>query len=127
MPDLKGTLLFAAFLVLPLVASAQAQPDTPSAANPRAAASGAGPGSGRDGRGMMHGRWGRSYTPGWSMMTPQEREQHRKRMWEARTPAECRAIRDEHRKLMDERAKERGLGPMRGPRHDACEGWGRGS
>jgi hypothetical protein len=81
---------------------------------------GYGPGGGRGPRGRMHFGAGPDFTPGWGMMTPQEREQHRQQMGNAKTPDECRQLRDEHRKLMQERARERGIATMPGPRHDAC-------
>ena len=56
-------------------------------------------------------------------MTPEERDEHRRRMQSARTPEECRQLLDEHRKLMESRAKERGMGNMRAPRRDACADW----
>ena len=64
---------------------------------------------------------------GYQMMTPQERDEYRARMRNARTAAERQTIRDEHHTAMVERAKERGLtlpdrptgagpyGPGRGP------------
>lgn len=91
---------------------------------PQATASAPGPGGpGAGARGGMGPRFGRNYTPGWSMMSEAERAEHRKQMAGARTPDECRAVRDEHRKLMEQRAKERGMANMPGPRHDACAGF----
>ena len=82
---------------------------------------GPGPGGGPGyGRGGMGPRVGGDYTPGWSMMTPGERDEHRQRMHSAKTPEECRQIVDEHRKLMEQRAKERGVTPGPGPRQNAC-------
>jgi hypothetical protein len=55
---------------------------------------------------------------GYRMMSDQERNEYRERMRSARSGQERQAIRDEHRKLMEVRAKERGVtlpGP-RGPR-----------
>lgn len=105
------------------VSAVSAQPATPQ--GPRAAASAAsGPGYGPGygpGRGMMGGRWGSRYTPGWSMMTPQERDEHHRIMSQVRTQDDCRKAIDEHRALMEKRAGERGF-TMRGPRADACRG-----
>lgn len=70
-------------------------------------------------RGPMAG-YGSEYTPGWSMMTPAERDKHRQQMQSVTTAAECQQARDEHHKLMAERAKERGVANMPGPRRDAC-------
>ena len=58
---------------------------------------------------------------GYRMMSNDERNDYRKRMREARSAQERQAIRDEHRKLMESRAKERGVtlperrGPGAGP------------
>lgn len=70
----------------------------------------------------MHGRYGSRYTPGWSMMSSQERAEHRKRMADAKTAQECQSVMAEHRKQMEERAAQRGRGPMMQPRSDACRG-----
>ena len=54
---------------------------------------------------------------GYRMMNDQERNEYRDRMRNARSADERQAIRDEHRKLMETRAKERGvtLPQPRGP------------
>lgn len=96
-------------------AEAPAQPSPPNGA--QAPAMRPGPMHGPRGPGM--GRFGAEATPGWSMMTPQERDEHRQRMLSATTREECRKAMDEHRKIMEDRAKERGI-PMRQPRRDAC-------
>lgn len=67
-------------------------------------------------------RYGRSYTPGWSLMNSKERAEHRARMRDARTAAQCREIVAQQHQLMDERAKERGRAPLPGPRRDPCAG-----
>lgn len=46
---------------------------------------------------------------GYGMMGNDERNDYRRRMREARSEQERQAIRDEHRKLMETRAKERGV------------------
>lgn len=113
-----------------------AQPAAGAASGPGRAASAAGPGAGpMAGPGMgggmqgphkrqQHGaRWGERYTPGWSLMTPEERATHRQQMQALTTHEECTALRDKHREQMAERAKERGLSkPLRAPRRDACAG-----
>jgi len=55
---------------------------------------------------------------GYRMMSDQERNEYRERMRNARSGQERQAVRDEHRKLMEARAKERGvtLPEPRGPR-----------
>ncbi|HJV88394.1 MAG TPA: hypothetical protein VJ698_23195 [Noviherbaspirillum sp.] len=75
-----------------------------------------GPGPGARGpRGRMM-RFNQNNTPGWTLMTPEERTAHRDRMRSFKTVAECESYREEHRKLMEQRAKEQGkpLPPARG-------------
>lgn len=79
---------------------------------------GAGP---RQGAGPA-GRWGSEFTPGWSLMTPQERREHQERMRSMKTYEECKAYQDQHREQMAARAKERGGKALARPRRDACAG-----
>ena len=46
---------------------------------------------------------------GYRVMNDQERNDYRERMRNARSPVERQSIRNEHRKLMEARAKERGI------------------
>ena len=46
---------------------------------------------------------------GRDLMTPEERNQYREKMRNTKTEVERRALRQEHHKAMQERAKERGL------------------
>jgi hypothetical protein len=90
--------------------------------------SGAGTGKGMGkgmgpGMGMGHGAMaGADYTPGWSMMTPQERSAHQEHMQGMKSGADCRAYRDAHHQQMAERAKAQGGQALPPPRHDACAG-----
>lgn len=65
-------------------------------------------------------RSGSDYTPGWSMMSKQERDEHRKRMQEMMTHEECQAYLQQHRTQMEARAKEQGRKALAQPRRDAC-------
>lgn len=67
-------------------------------------------------------RWGSEYTPGWALMTPQERDEHRERMRSMKTYDECISYQQQHHELMAARARERGGKPLAPPRHDACSG-----
>lgn len=80
---------------------------------------GMGPGMGPGGRGMRFD-FNKDNTPGWSLMTPEERAVHREKMLAAKTPEECKAVQEEHHKQMAERAKEKGQ-TLRGPRQNACD------
>lgn len=82
---------------------------------------GMGPGGQAGPRGA--GRWGADYTPGWALMSPKERDEHRSRMMAAKTYDECKTLQEQHRELMAARAKERGVNaPLAQPRRDACSG-----
>lgn len=81
-----------------------------------------GPGRMGPGGGRGAGRWGSDVTPGWAMMTPQERDEHRDRMRNMKTYDECKAYQAQHHEQMAARMKERGRQSMPAPRRDACAG-----
>lgn len=76
---------------------------------------GMGPGA----RGMQF-RFSQNNTPGWSLMTPEERTAHHDKMMAAKTYEECKAAQAEHHQQMEARAKEKGQN-LRGPRQNACD------
>lgn len=80
-----------------------------------------GPGMG-GGMGPGKGRfaWNQTYTPGWTLMTPEERTAWQAQMREVKTYEECIATQEAHRKVMEERAKEKGVQLMP-PRQNGCE------
>ena len=113
-----SALVLAGLLAAPALAFAQATSAPPAPAS----AAAPGPRMGMGGMGMHGGaRWGRADTPGWSMMTPAEREQHRQHMQSMHSYDECKAYMTEHHALMAERAKARGR-TLPAPRRDACAG-----
>ena len=67
-------------------------------------------------------QFGRAHTPGWSMMTPKERDEHRQQMLGVRNAEECRTLRDAHVQRMQERARGRGMMNMPMPQQDMCAG-----
>lgn len=67
-------------------------------------------------------RWGSDTTPGWSMMTEQERVAHRDRMRSMSNVEECRNFHEKHHEQMMARAKERGAKPPAKPLRDPCLG-----
>lgn len=75
-----------------------------------------GPGM-RGGRGMA---FNQDNTPGWMMMTPEERTAHREKMLSLKTYEECKAFQAEHRALMETRAKEKGT-TLPGLRQNGCD------
>ena len=89
----------------------------PGGAGPAASAPGRGMGRGRAG-----GRAGADYTPGWTLMTSQERAEHRARMRSMTSYDECKAYQEQTHEQMAARAKERGGKPLAQPRRDACLG-----
>lgn len=100
-----------AAMASPLIANAQPGPGPgagPGAGKGPGAGPGAGPGpgagAGKGGMGMR--RWSRERMFGSPMMTLEERQEHQRQMWNAKTVEERNKIRDEHRKQMLERAKQ---------------------
>lgn len=57
---------------------------------------------------------------GWTLMSPDERTEFRQKMHSAKTYDECKTYQEEHRKLMETRASEKGV-TLRQPRHNACD------
>jgi hypothetical protein len=58
------------------------------------------------GPGMMQQRWARERMFGTRLMTLEERQAHMEKMWNAKTVEERNKIREEHRNLMLERARQ---------------------
>lgn len=48
-------------------------------------------------------------TPGWQLMTPEERIEHQTKLRSFKDYDSCKAYADSHHKLMEERAKEKGI------------------
>lgn len=67
-------------------------------------------------------RFGAGVTPGWAMMTPEERAEHQQAMAGFKTHDECAAYRDRHHADMAARMKERGQTMPAQPRRDVCAG-----
>jgi hypothetical protein len=68
------------------------------------------------------GRWGEDYTPGWSMMSPQERAEHQSRMRSMMSYDECKAYMQQQQQMMSQRAQQQGRSLPAQPRNDACAG-----
>jgi hypothetical protein len=93
----------------------------PMGAGPAASAPGMGMGMGMGpGGGRGAARYGSDYTPGWALMSQQERNDHRDRMRSMKSYEECRSYQDQHHEQMAARAKERGGKALAQPRRDAC-------
>ena len=76
-----------------------------------------GQGQGMGGRAKA-GRQGRA--AGWSLMTEEERTAHQIKMRAVKTYDECKVLQADHRKMIEERAKEKGV-TLPPPRQIACD------
>ena len=79
---------------------------------------GYGPGRGGPMGGPMMGgpRVGADVTPGWAMMTPDERREHQEKMRGFKDQQACQAYMEDFHKKMQERAKQQGKTlPFQGP------------
>jgi len=85
---------------------------------------GPGPGASAPGYGPRMGGWraGPNNTPGWSMMTPEERAAHQQRMQGMTSRADCTAYMEQHHQQMVARAAQRGASAPAQPRRDMCTG-----
>lgn len=121
MKNLRTASIAVLMIVSAGVAFAQAGGGKGPGGGPVASGSGMGMGMGPgNGHGAM--RWGSDVTPGWALMTPQERNEHRDRMQAMKTYEECKTYQDQHHEQMAARAKERGGQALAQPRRDACSG-----
>ena len=85
--------------------------------------SGPGPGGG-PGKGPGKGpgwSFNKDNTRGWSMMSREERAEHRSRMTAMKSYEECMSYLEEHRKVMEARAKERGRPGPGAPAQNMCD------
>jgi hypothetical protein len=117
---LKGLTLTAALTAV-LSASVLAQ-NGPGPGAGMGAGMGAGPGAGQmgPGAGMRGMRFDSSNTPGWALMTAEERTAQQTQMRAVKTYEECNALRDKQHQAMQERAKEKGVTLMV-PRQNVCD------
>lgn len=59
-------------------------------------------------------------TVGWMLMTQEEQNAHRQKMWSFKSFDECKAYQLEHHQTMEARAKEKGK-TILPPRFNACD------
>ncbi len=110
---------FAALAVLgaALAAPVAAQPGGGQGMGPGAGmGQGMGPGAGKG----MRFKFDKSTTPGWALMTPEERTAHNQKMLAAKTYDECKALQSEHHQAMEARAKEKGT-KLPAPGANGCD------
>ena len=103
--------LLGASLALPV----HAQP----AGNGAAMGPGAGMGQGPRAKSRQF-RFDRGNTYGWSLMSKEERAEHRQKMLAAKTFDECKAVQSEQHAQMEARAKAKGM-KLHAPRQNACD------
>jgi hypothetical protein len=87
------------------------------------AATGMGPGSGQmgPGAGGMRGmRFDKTNTPGWTLMTAEERAANQTKMRAVKTYDECKVVQAEQHAAMQARAKEKGV-TLNTPRQNGCD------
>jgi hypothetical protein len=114
-----------AFLSASLAGASFAQPAQPASSPRMGPGSGMGSGSGME-AGPGHNNkasrfgWNNKNTTGWSLMTPQERTAHQTKMRAVTTYDECKTLLEENHKMMEVRAKEKGV-KLPTPRQNGCE------
>ena len=72
---------------------------------------------------LARGPWAanKGNTVGWQLMTLEERTEHQNKMRSFKTYADCTAYQEDHHKLMEARAKEKGITlPVMGS-HYGCD------
>jgi hypothetical protein len=94
------TTLAAGAAALPILTAAQPGPGPGAGPGP-----GKGPGTG-PGAGPGQRKWTRERLFGSPLMTLEERQEHQRQMWNAKTVQERQKLRDEQRAKMTERAKQ---------------------
>lgn len=119
-PLVARTILFLACLAGPCCVFAQSPKPNGVASAPLPEAASAPADSARPRRHGSASWWGKNATPGWSLMSWKERNDHRKKMLSIKSFEECENYLGEHHRLMEERAKKRGKSPLLAPRRDAC-------
>lgn len=66
------------------------------------------------------GRAGRYFTPGWSLMSAEERKEHQEHMNNIKSEDECKSYLEQHHEKMATRAKEKDGKILAKPWRDAC-------
>lgn len=122
MSAVRTCFVVAGFTMLLGMANAQGGLGMGPGMGPAAASSGAGMGPGLQGRRGPGASAGSDFTPGWAMMTAEERSAHRARMASMQSYDDCRAYVDKTHEEMASRAKAKGGNPLPAPRRDACAG-----
>ncbi len=117
---MKTTMTLKRFAMLVVLGSALAVPAL-AQSGPGAGGGGMGGGPCMQGGGAGGGmRFNQKNTPGWQLMTQEERTEMQGKMRTLKTYDECKQLQTEHRALMEARAKEKGV-TLREPRQNGCD------
>ena len=92
----------------------------PTFAQPGQGMGGMGQGMGGMGPGKGRMAFNQGNTPGWSLMTAEERTAHQQKMWSFKTFDVCKAYQAEHHTAMTAKAKDQGK-TLPTPRANACD------
>ncbi|MBP9905968.1 MAG: hypothetical protein KBF66_10440 [Rhodoferax sp.] len=90
---------------------------------PAAPGMGMGPGAGQmgpGGGGLRGMRFDKTNTPGWTLMTAEERTANQTKMRAVKSYDECKVVQAEQHAAMQARAKEKGV-TLNAPRQNACD------
>lgn len=117
---LTGVAVIISTIALFAVPGAHAQPGPSGPCAAASGASGPGMGMGCGAASGPHAHWGSSYTTGWSMMTPAERQAHRDALANFKSYDECKAYVDKHHQEMVSRAQAQSRPVPVRPRRDPC-------
>lgn len=105
------------------LAHAQTTPKTTSPTAPQAQAASSAASAAPE-RGLKQhsptGRAGRYFTPGWSLMSAEERKEHQEHMSNIKSEQECTSYLAQHHDKMAARAKEKDGKLLAKPWRDAC-------
>lgn len=104
------------------LAHAQTTPRSATTATPQAQAASSAASSPERGfkKHTPTGRAGRYFTPGWSLMSAEERKEHEEHMSNIKSEEECKSYLAQHHEKMAERAKEKDGKILGKPWRDAC-------
>lgn len=117
---MKTTMTLKRFAMLVVLGSVLAVPAL-AQSGPGAGGGGMGGGPCMQGGGAGGGmRFNQKNTPGWQLMTQEERTEMQGKMRVLKTYDECKQLQTEHRALMEARAKEKGV-TLREPRQNGCD------
>ena len=117
---MQTTMTLKRFAMLVVLGSVLAVPAL-AQSGPGAGGGGMGGGPCMQGGGAGSGmRFNQKNTPGWQLMTQEERTEMQGKMRTLKTYDECKQLQTEHRALMEARAKEKGV-TLREPRQNGCD------